>query len=127
MWKLAIPIILGCILFLQACVPTDEGKNNNMKEGKGKMQEQLFLKTENKESEAVSKLIKEDIDINAKDQQGRTALMIATYNNDPITAKVLIDAGADVNIQDNLKNNPFLYAGAEGYLDILMLTIDAGA
>ena len=26
-----------------------------------------------------------------------------------------------------MKNNPFLYAGAEGYLDILKLTIDAGA
>ncbi len=53
--------------------------------------------------------------------------MIATYKNDVKTAKALIDAGADVNIQDDMKNNPFLYAGAEGYLDILKLTIDAGA
>lgn len=43
--------------------------------------------------------------------------MIATYNNDVAMAKVLIEAGADVNIQDNRKNNPFLYAGAEGYME----------
>lgn len=53
--------------------------------------------------------------------------MIATYNNDVETAKVLIKAGADVNIKDDMKNNPFLYAGAEGYIDILKLTIEAGA
>ncbi|MEH6942999.1 ankyrin repeat domain-containing protein [Bacillus sp. JJ722] len=128
MRKFALPIILGCMFFLQACVQTDEGENNNMmKEGMDKMQEQLFLKTEKKDAEAVSKLLKEGVDINAKDNQGRTALMIATYNNDQTTAKVLIDAGADVNIQDNMKNTPFLYAGAEGYLEILKLTIDAGA
>ena len=33
--------------------------------------------------------------------------MIATYKNDVKTAKALIDAGADVNIQDDMKNNPF--------------------
>ena len=32
-----------------------------------------------------------------------------------------------MNIQDHMLNSPFLYAGAEGYLDILKLTIQAGA
>ena len=36
-------------------------------------------------------------------------------------------AGADIHIQDNMKDNPFLYAGAEGLLEILRLTIAAGA
>lgn len=52
--------------------------------------------------------------------------MIATYAHDTETAKVLIDAGADVNLRDQMENNPFLYAGTEGYLDILKLTIAAG-
>ena len=34
---------------------------------------------------------------------------------------------ADVDIRDDRLDNPFLYAGAEGLLDILRLTIDAGA
>ncbi|HWI49690.1 MAG TPA: ankyrin repeat domain-containing protein [Rummeliibacillus sp.] len=91
------------------------------------MNEQLIQATEHKETETISKLINAGIDINKQDSKGRTATMIATYNNDFTTAKLLIEAGADVNIQDDMKYNPFLYAGSEGYLDILKLTIDAGA
>lgn len=58
---------------------------------------------------------------------GRTAVMITTYANDIETTHALIEKGADVNIQDNMNNNPFLYAGAEGLIGILKLTIEAGA
>ncbi|MCO0601332.1 ankyrin repeat domain-containing protein [Peribacillus butanolivorans] len=89
------------------------------------MNEQLIQAAERKET--IKRLIEEGVDINTKDSEGRTATMIATYNNDVETTKVLIKAGADVNIHDNMKNNPFLYAGAEGYVEILKLTIEAGA
>jgi len=49
------------------------------------------------------------VNINAQDSKKRTALMIATYNQDVEAVKLLIDVGA------------------EGYLDILKLTIQAGA
>ncbi|MEH7124986.1 ankyrin repeat domain-containing protein [Bacillus sp. JJ1773] len=91
------------------------------------MNEQLIQAAERKETETIKRLIDEGVDINTKDSEGRTATMIATYNNDVETVKVLIKAGANVNIQDNMKNNPFLYAGAEGYVEILKLTIEAGA
>lgn len=39
----------------------------------------------------------------------------------------MLKAGADVNIQDNMKNHPFLYASAEGYVEILKHTIEADA
>src|SRR5205085_2917822 len=51
----------------------------------------------------------------------------ATHGNHVETVKALIDAGADIDLQDALLDNPFLYAGAEGLLDILKLTIAAGA
>jgi len=38
-----------------------------------------------------------------------------------------VDAGADVDIRDNRLDNVFLYAGAEGLLDILRIANDAGA
>ncbi|MBT2700350.1 ankyrin repeat domain-containing protein [Bacillus sp. ISL-40] len=53
--------------------------------------------------------------------------MMVTYANDLETVQILVENGADINIQDNIKNDPFLYAGAEGYLDVLKLTIKAGA
>lgn len=54
-------------------------------------------------------------------------MMAATHANKVATVQVLIEAGADVDIQDNRSDNPFLYAGAEGLLDILRLTMAAGA
>ncbi|WMX53845.1 ankyrin repeat domain-containing protein [Peribacillus sp. R9-11] len=125
MWKW-LAVIIGCILLLQGCVSDDkEDLKIQGKEREG-VNEQLIQAAERKETETISRLIEVGADINTQDSEGRTATMIATYNNDVETAKILITAGADVNIQDDMKNNPFLYAGAEGYLEILKLTINAG-
>ncbi|MEH7484774.1 ankyrin repeat domain-containing protein [Neobacillus drentensis] len=129
MWRW-LTVFIGCIFILQGCVSENAGDPNKQEnEGKGEIDvnQQLFQAAEHKETDTIRRLIEEGIDINSQDSQGRTATMIATYNNDVEIAKLLIDAGADVNIQDNMENNPFLYAGAEGYIDILKLTIEAGA
>ncbi|WP_438824807.1 ankyrin repeat domain-containing protein [Bacillus sp. JJ1532] len=121
---------MGGIGLLQGCVSDNDAEPNKQeKEVRVEidMNEQLIQAAERKETETIKRLIDEGVDINTKDSEGRTATMIATYNNDVETAKVLIKAGANVNIQDNMKNNPFLYAGAEGYVEILKLTIEAGA
>jgi len=65
------------------------------------------------------------IDNNARDARGRTPLMVATLENDLFKVKELIEAGADINLQDDLQDNPFLYAGAEGLTEILELLIAA--
>lgn len=56
-----------------------------------------------------------------------TPLIQATKRNQPRIARVLIDAGADVNAKDSMQDSAFLYAGAEGLEEILKLTIEAGA
>lgn len=38
--------------------------------------------------------------IDSRDGQGRTALLLATHGNHVVAARVLIDAGADVNAKD---------------------------
>jgi uncharacterized protein len=68
-----------------------------------------------------------DVDIDARDERGRTALMAATYANRVEAVRVLLEAGAGVDIQDAMLNDPFLYAGAEGLLEILQLAHEAGA
>lgn len=50
---------------------------------------------------------------------GETPLLIAVHNNQIDIAKLLIDAGADVNKQDAKKDSAYLYAGAEGRTEIL--------
>jgi uncharacterized protein len=129
MWRW-LTIVIGGIILLQGCVSDNDAEPNTQEKEirvEIDMNEQLIQAAERKETETLKRLIEEGVDINTKDSEGRTATMIATYNNDVETAKVLIKAGADVNIQDNMKNNPFLYAGAEGYVEILKLTIEAGA
>ena len=53
--------------------------------------------------------------------------MAATYHNHVGTVEALIQAGADINIRDHQRNNVFLYAGAEGMMEILRLAIEADA
>lgn len=77
--------------------------------------------------EGVRRALKEGATINVRDNRGRTALLIATHDNNVALARVLIAAGADVNVKDNIGDSPFLYAGAEGRDDILRMTLEAGA
>lgn len=91
------------------------------------MSEALIQAAEQGNQKAVFELIASGISIDSIDSRGRTALMAATHANQIDMVRVLLENGADVDLQDNVKDNPFLYAGAEGLLEILKLTIAAGA
>ena len=65
-------------------------------------------------------------DIEARDGQGRTALLLATHANSIEIARALIEAGADVNAKDAIKDTPYLYAGAEGRDEILKMILATG-
>jgi len=56
-----------------------------------------------------------------------TPVVAATKAENTELAIVLIEAGADVNAKDDIEDSAFLYAGAEGYNEILKATIAAGA
>jgi len=114
-------VIIALTFILQGCA------SNDNEEMATDLTSQLFQAVEKGELVALQNALDQKVNINAQDSKKRTALMIATYNQDVEAVKLLIDAGANVNIQDDLLNTPFLYAGAEGYLDILKLTIQAGA
>jgi uncharacterized protein len=65
-------------------------------------------------------------DLEARDGEGRTALLLATRANDVEIARLLIAAGADVNAKDGIKDTPYLYAGAEGRDEILKMILATG-
>jgi len=75
----------------------------------------------------VLQLLATGVDIETRDAQGRTALLLATHYNAVEVAGILIEAGADVNAMDNISDSPYLYAGAEGRLEILRMTLVHGA
>lgn len=62
----------------------------------------------------------------ARDADGRTPLLLATRGNLIDIALALVEAGADVNAKDNIKDTPYLYAGAEGRDEILKALLATG-
>lgn len=75
----------------------------------------------------IDKLLSEGVKIDARDNTGATALLVATHQNIIDAARALIEAGADVNAKDNIEDSPYLYAGARGHLEILKMTLSHGA
>lgn len=78
-------------------------------------------------ADRISQLLSTGSNIEARDQSGSTALLVAARANSINAAKVLIDAGADVNAKDNIQDSAYLYSGARGHLDILNMTLAHGA
>jgi ankyrin repeat protein len=77
--------------------------------------------------DAIAAAIAAGADVDARDATGRTPLLVATEARQTEAVRALLDADAAVDLQDDKLDNPFLYAGAEGLLDILRLVNEAGA
>lgn len=87
----------------------------------------LISAAENGDIAAVQKLIARDVLLDARDARGRTALLAATHANQIATARLLINAGADVNLADNEGNTPLQHARQRGYADIVNILEQADA
>ena len=72
---------------------------------------------------AIKKLIKSGVDINKRDDAGRTALMHASLNSFLMVVKILIAAGADVNLQDKEGRTALMMASTKS---IVMELLNAG-
>ena len=59
--------------------------------------------------ELVKSLLQKKVDINAIDEDGRTALMFAGYNGHTDIVRILLDEGARVNIRDGLGRTALLF------------------
>ena len=113
--------------------------------------------------EQVKKLIEEDVNVNAQDRHGNTALMYAVnmenleiikllinnradvtiqrtndgwtplmeatgiYNNKIEIMQLLIDSGANINVQDSLGYTPLMWATLQEDLEAVKLLVNSGA
>lgn len=87
----------------------------------------LITAVEEQDHNAVAKALKAGAAVNTTDRNGRSLLLIATRNKDVVIAKLLVASGADVNQQDEIKDSPFLYAGASGSAELVQLYLEHGA
>ncbi len=60
----------------------------------------------------IGRAIADGANVNARDDDGRTGLLIATRERQPGAFQALIDAEADVDLQDDRLDNPFLPTSA---------------
>lgn len=74
----------------------------------------------------VEELIAAKTPLDAQDEAGRTALLIAVDQNHADVARALIRAGASINIQADNLDTPWLLAGASGRTEIIRAMIPAG-
>jgi len=71
--------------------------------------------------------IKNGGDIEMKNEDEETLMVLCSYNGYPYIIKELIKLGANVNVIDDINTTPLIYAASNGYNDIVKMLIKAGA
>ena len=72
------------------------------------------------QAEIASHLIKSGANINALNKDGNTPIWLATINNRPQVAKVLLNSGADTTLPDK-QETPLMHAVIKGYTNLVEL------
>jgi len=77
--------------------------------------------------EEVEICLNNEIDINSKNEEGHTALMLAASMGRNDTVDFLIDSGADLNLASNNGWTALLWAASRGHLMVVKKLVESGA
>jgi len=80
-----------------------------------------------KQVEIVGALIVAGVDVNYRDENGDTPLAAAISLEQPVVAKYLVDAGANVSAPTRDKSYPLIEASKKGYHHLVLQLIHRGA
>lgn len=117
--KYSLIILVSVVTLLVGCI--NQGEEQQMKS----QSNNLIQAVENNDIEKVKDILQDSsYPIDETNDKGATPLLIATHKNYIEVAKLLIDAGADINQQDHIQDSPYLYAGAQGKTEILKYMIE---
>jgi hypothetical protein len=94
---------------------------------KGFMEQGLMTAALLGHTEIVQLFLEKGADVNAKDNDGWTALMIAAEKGHSEIVQLLLEKGADVNAKDNDGVTALMFAAANGHTEIVQLLLEKGA
>ena len=80
-----------------------------------------------KSLEEIKELLKKGADLEAKDKDGLTALMVAVYNGRLEVVKYLAECGADLEAKDKAGQTALIKAAINEQLDVVKCLMDNGA
>tara|TARA_B100000900_G_C20474912_1_gene672971 strand:- start:205 stop:1074 length:870 start_codon:yes stop_codon:yes gene_type:complete len=78
-------------------------------------------------TEIAQALVAAGADVNARDKNGDTALLLASMNGHTETAQALVAAGADKNARNKHGDTGLILASGKGHTETARALIDAGA
>jgi ankyrin repeat protein len=85
-------------------------------------------KTDQVRFEEIKQLLKNGVDVNARDENGATMLLWAAYNGSLEEVTFLLKNGADANMQDGLGCTPLYYAAKYNEnVKVIQCLLDFGA
>lgn len=79
------------------------------------------------DSVELAKMLKAGLPVNLSDVKGQTLLMLASYNGNEETTKLLVGYGADVDRKNDRGQTPLGGVAFKGHLSIAKILIEAGA
>jgi ankyrin repeat protein len=112
-----IVLILLTLFTTVLCFATDNSKIN----------EDLRRAAQSGNTAEVRSLLDAGAEVNATDDDGFTALLLASTWGHPEVVHLLIKAGADVNAQDKDGATELMHASQAGHTEIVELLKRAGA
>ncbi|ACT95233.1 ankyrin repeat domain-containing protein [Dyadobacter fermentans] len=106
-----------------SCNANDQPVTNEM----NMRQDNLIELVTKNDLEGMKKALAAGANVNTRDNRGRTLLLLATIDKQTAMATLLAENGADANLQDDIHDSPFLYAGATGQTELVKIFLARGA
>ena len=114
-------------LTLPGCKDKADYKADLEKNGTVYSEEDFLHQVKTGNREKAETYIRAGINVNAKDRDGSTALMIASERGDAEVVKLLLENGADPNAGDTSGYTALMFASYSGDLEIAKLLVKKGA